>query len=85
MYWIKDEIPKLATKRKGYIMKLSESEKIELRKIYSMSQFEMANLWRFAPAGHPWFNSTLPYFKHFNRRFKRLGGMTSEISKQIGW
>ncbi len=65
-------------------MKLSESEKIELRKIYLLSQFEMAWIWRFSP-GHPWFDSTLPYFKHFNRRFKRLGGMTTEISKQIGW
>ena len=66
-------------------MKLSESEKTEIRKIYSTSHAEMASLWRFAPAGHPWFNSTLPYFKHFKRRFDQLGGFTSEISKGIGW
>ena len=66
-------------------MKLSESEKIELRKIYLLTRDELARIWRFAPTGHPWFNSTLPYFKHFNRRFKRLGGMSPSISKQIGW
>jgi hypothetical protein len=66
-------------------MKLSKSEKTEIRKIYSMSHTEMASLWRFAPAGHPWFNSTLPYFKHFERRFDRLGRFTPEISKHIDW
>ena len=66
-------------------MRLTDEQKDEIRQIYSMSQSGMASLWRFAPTGHKWFNNTLPYFKHFNRRFKRLGGMTTEISKQIGW
>lgn len=66
-------------------MRLTKEQKDEIRQIYSMSQTEMASLWRFAPAGHEWFNKTLPYYKHFNRRFKHLGGFTPEISKQIGW
>jgi hypothetical protein len=28
--------------------------------IDAMSQEEMARLWRFAPAGHPYFDKTLP-------------------------
>ena len=48
--------------------------------IDSMSQEEMARMWRFAPAGHPFFDSTLPLFEHFEKRFK---GFTPEISKRI--
>ena len=50
-------------------------------KIDNMSQKEMASLWRFAPSGHPCFNSTLPLSDYFNKRFK---GFTPEISKSIG-
>ena len=50
-----------------------------------MSQIEMARLWRFAPSGHPYFDSTKPYFKIFEERFNKLGGFTSEISKNLGW
>lgn len=46
-----------------------------------MSQYQMAQQIRFAPVG----------FAHgdlgdyFMARFKELGGMTPEISKQLGW
>ncbi len=50
--------------------------------IDSMSQTEMARLWRFAPSGHPIFDKTLPLFARFEKRFK---GFTPEISKSIGW
>jgi len=53
--------------------------------IDAMSQIEMARLLRFAKVGHPVFNSTLPLYKRFTERFKELGGMTPQISKQIGW
>jgi len=66
-------------------MKLTNEQKETIRKIYVMSQYEMASLWRFAPPGHLYFDNTLPYFRHFERRFNRLGGMTPEISKQIEW
>jgi hypothetical protein len=66
-------------------MKLTNEQKAELRKIYGLTHRGMAHKFRFAPAGHPWFDSTQLYFKHFERRFKRLGGMTPEISKSIGW
>lgn len=55
-----------------------------LAKIEQMSQYEMASLWRFAEPGHPYFNSRLPLFAAFEKRFKELGGMTPEISKAIG-
>jgi hypothetical protein len=66
-------------------MKLTNEQKAELRKIYALTHRGMAHKFRFAPAGHPWFDMTKPYFRHFERRFKRLGGMTPEISKSIGW
>lgn len=50
-----------------------------------MPHLAMAKLYRFAPAGHPYFNfcnDDLP--QYFLKRFKELGGMTPEISKEIG-
>lgn len=54
-------------------------------KIDRMSYEKMARMWRFTPAGHVLFNKELPLFKHFDKRFKAFGGMTSELSKKIGW
>lgn len=56
----------------------------EFGKINSMSHIEMARLWRFAPSGHKYFDSSLPYFEIFKERFKSLGGFTPAISKEIG-
>ena len=52
--------------------------------IDNMTQTEMAQLWRFAPAGHPFFDRRLPLWERFEARFKALGGFTPEISKAIG-
>ena len=55
-------------------------------KINQMSHYDMCELWRFAPSGHPYFDNTLPYHEVFKERlFKHFGGFTSEISKQLGW
>jgi len=48
-----------------------------------MSQISMAALWRRAPAGHPYFQGEVG--EYFKKRFKEKGGMTPEISKEIGW
>mgnify|MGYP001571226313 CR=1 FL=1 len=56
-----------------------------VEKINKLTQYEMASLWRFAPVGHIYFDLTLPYHKIFKERFDKLGGMTSEISKELGW
>ena len=56
----------------------------EKQKIDGMTQLEMARLWRFAPSGHPYFDSRLPLHDYFAKRFAKLGGMTPTISKQIG-
>ena len=64
------------------------NEQIERWKadINQMDRIEMANLRRFAPSGHPVFDSqNIGLYEHFERRFKELGGMTSAISKEIGW
>ncbi len=62
-------------------------EEIEKHKkdIDSMSQVEMARLHRFAPVGHVYFRADLPLYGYFEKRFKELGGMTPQISKEIGW
>jgi len=54
-------------------------------RINKMSQAEMASLRRFAPIGHLVFDQQYPLCKYFEQRFSDLGGMTPQISKQIGW
>lgn len=63
---------------------IPEQEEI-IKKINSMTREEMAKLYRFAPAGHIYFDSTLPYAEIFKKRFfDELGGFSPEISKRIG-
>lgn len=57
----------------------------EKNKIDAMTQMDMARLWRFAPSGHPYFDTALPLHEHFAKRFKSLGGFTPTISKAIDW
>lgn len=52
--------------------------------IDGMTQMRMAELWRFAPSGHPYFDNRLPLFEYFEARFRSLGGMTPAVSKAIG-
>jgi hypothetical protein len=54
-------------------------------RIDSWDQRECARQLRFAPAGCPVFRSDLPLYEYFDQRFRKLGGMTPEISKEIGW
>lgn len=53
--------------------------------IDNMSHLQMARLWRFAPVGHPFFETGSPVGDYFQERFKALGGMTPDISKRLGW
>ena len=53
--------------------------------IDKMSQLELARLWRFAPSGHIYFDSSLPLAEYFREKFKEKGGFTPSISKRIGW
>jgi len=55
-----------------------------IAEINSLSHKEMATLFRFAAAGHPYFDNRLPYRKVFDERFSAFGGMTAAISKEIG-
>uniref|UniRef100_A0A6M3XSJ5 Uncharacterized protein n=1 Tax=viral metagenome TaxID=1070528 RepID=A0A6M3XSJ5_9ZZZZ len=56
-----------------------------MEQIKAMTHKEMASLWRFAPASHPFFDRTLPFYVVFKKRFDEFGGFTPEISKSIGW
>ncbi len=52
--------------------------------INSMSREAMCRLWRFAPAGHPFFVSGSKENEAFMKRFNELGKFSPEISKQLG-
>ena len=62
---------------------MTDEEAKTIETINNMTQREMASLWRYAPAGHPYFDKTKPYFEVFNKRFTELGRFTPEISKSI--
>lgn len=65
-------------------MKLTPEQQETLDKINQMSQFEMCALWRHAPTGHPYFDTTGPYAHAFeDRLFNHFGGFTPEISKAL--
>lgn len=64
---------------------MNTEEQKEIEKINKMTHVEMANLWRFAPIGHKYFDFNKPYWEYFQKRFEEFGGMTPAISKQIGW
>ncbi len=63
-----------------------EPETIAFHKknIDGLSQKAMALLQRFAPIGHPFFITGTGLPEYFNARFDKRGGMTPEISKEIG-
>jgi len=56
-----------------------------LQEIEGMTRVEMARLMRFAPSGHPFFITGSEEWEKFSKRFASLGGMSTEISKEIGW
>jgi hypothetical protein len=51
--------------------------------IDAMPQIAMARLWRFAEDGHPLLSGETG--KYFSQVFNSRGGMTTEISKALGW
>lgn len=53
--------------------------------IDNMGHYEMAYMVRFAPTGHPFFISGTETSEYFYKKFNKFGGMTTEISKRIGW
>ena len=65
-------------------MELAKIEE-EKKRIDAMSHFSMAHLYRFSPAGHPYFVSGTELCEYFKERFKKLGGWNPSISKEIGW
>jgi hypothetical protein len=67
-------------------MNLEEFKEQEIEKeINNLSRYDMCRLTRFAPVGHKYFDKQQPYWKYFEKRFKELGGFSSEISKDLGW
>ena len=52
---------------------------IQKQQIDAMDRLEMASLWRFAPAGHPYFDKRLPLYEYFKSGFDALGGFSPGI------
>ena len=52
-------------------------------RIDAMSQEELCRTWRFSPAGTPMLQGEAG--EYFQKRLAELGGMTTAISKKIGW
>ena len=57
---------------------------VERKKIDALTQLEACRIWRFARAGHLWFQSDGPLWPFFEAKFKALGGFTPAISREIG-
>lgn len=74
----KKEIQKKETMTREEIQKHKED-------IDKMSREAMCRTYRYAPAGHLYFIKGTEVYKHFDKRFKELGGFSPEISKKIGW
>ena len=53
--------------------------------IEQASLFEMCVMERYAPGGHVAFRSDIGIGVLFERKFYELGGMTTKVSKQIGF
>ena len=53
------------------------------REIDALDQYEMCRLWRFAPAGHPYFQGDVGTY--FTLKLREKGGMTPDISKSLGF
>ena len=81
-----DHDPEQAHDPVGIAAQGNEDDEIQttIDTINNMSRLEMAQLWRFAPSGHPYFDTTRPYYAVFKKRFDELGGFSPEISKAIG-
>ena len=54
-----------------------------IKEINSMSQIELAIMQQIAPEEHAIFKEAEIY-SVLQQRFKKLGGMTSEIARQVG-
>jgi len=65
--------------------KYTKEEQATIDHINTMTHSEMAYAYRFHQSGHPYFDSSKPYWTVFTKRFHALGGWTSSVSKEIGW
>lgn len=61
-------------------MKTVEEHK---RDIDALTRYQLCELWRFAPSGHPYFNGDTEVGKYFLQAWATRGGFTPEISKSL--
>jgi hypothetical protein len=56
-----------------------------LEDVEAASRVQLARWWRFLRSAHADNEQEQAVQKRYQERFDELGGMTPEISKQIGW
>jgi len=65
---------------------ITKEEQQTIDNINQMGHEAMCHLWRQAPSGHPYFDTTKPFYEVFKARlYDHFGGFTPEISKSIGY
>ncbi len=74
-----DNMPKITQEGGEEMNPMTKEQRAD---IDSMTQEDMAMLWRFSGPGHPYFDKRNEAQKYFSEQFK---GFTPEISKSIGW
>jgi hypothetical protein len=74
----------ISMKNNAMTNQLTDEQVAEIAKINAMEHYDMCSMWRFAPSGHPYFDSSLPFHEVFRKRlFEHFGGFTPEISKSL--
>lgn len=64
---------------------MTDQERQDWReRISKMGHVQLASLWRFAVPGHSVFTDR-ELTSLFDERFNGFGGMTTLVSKEIGW
>lgn len=65
-------------------MELTKEELEVIERINKMTHYDMCSMWRSSLFGHPYFDTTKPYYEIFKKRlFNHFGGFTPEISKSL--
>ena len=64
----------------------AEQAALHKAEIDKLTHEQMCRLHRFAPIGHPYFqHGEHGVYEHFAARLESLGGLSSKMSKKIGW
>lgn len=64
---------------------MSDEVQSAINDVNNMSHYELAKLWRFGPSDHLYISTPEIFETVRSRLFEHFGGITTIISKQVGW